>query len=159
MEEIFQKLALYFTWWVNRKDIEDNNLFEGGFLGLDNIGVLDRSNIQIPNALIEQSDGTSWMGMYCLNLLKIATELAKGDSSTTYEDMASKFFQHFLLIADAMNKVGGTEVDIWDENDHFYYDLIKAPPGVVESANSAGVLSMKVRSLVGLIPLFCCRND
>lgn len=154
LEEIFQKLSLYFTWWVNRKDAEGNNLFQGGFLGLDNIGVLDRSNIQIPNASIEQSDGTSWMGMYCLNLLKIAAELAKGDTSTKYEDMASKFFQHFLLIADAMNKVGGTDVDIWDETDRFYYDILKAPPGVVEGANSAGILSMKVRSMVGLIPLF-----
>lgn len=154
LEEVFQKLALYFTWWVNRKDAEGNNLFEGGFLGLDNIGVLDRSNIPIPNALIEQSDGTSWMGMYCLNLLKIATELAEEDTSSKYEDMASKFFQHFLLIADAMNKVGGADVDIWDNNDHFYYDIIKAPPGVVQGANSAGVLSMKVRSMVGLIPLF-----
>ncbi|WP_138505946.1 MGH1-like glycoside hydrolase domain-containing protein [Nostoc sp. PA-18-2419] len=154
LEEIFQKLSLYFTWWVNRKDAEGNNLFQGGFLGLDNIGVLDRSNIQIPNATIEQSDGTSWMGMYCLNLLKIATELAKGDSSTKYEDMASKFFQHFLLIADAMNKVGGADVDIWDEQDKFYYDILKAPKGVVQGANDDGVLLMKVRSMVGLIPLF-----
>ncbi|WP_375498215.1 glucosidase [uncultured Nostoc sp.] len=164
LEEIFQKLSLYFTWWVNRKDVEGNNLFQGGFLGLDNIGVFDRSNInrQITNATIEQSDGTSWMAMYCLNLLKIATELAKKDSSSEsssksrreYEDMASKFFQHFLLIADAMNKVGGTNVDIWDEQDKFYYDILNAPPGIVEGANKDGVLSMKVRSMVGLIPLF-----
>ncbi|MDZ8183874.1 MAG: glucosidase [Nostoc sp. ChiSLP02] len=154
LEEIFQKLSLYFTWWVNRKDFEGNNLFQGGFLGLDNIGVLDRSNIQIPNAIIEQSDGTSWMGMYCLNLLRIATELAKGDDDKKYEDMASKYFQHFLLIADAMNKVGGTGVDIWDDQDQFYYDILKAPPGVVEGANNEGVLLMKVRSMVGLIPLF-----
>ncbi|MDZ8223772.1 MGH1-like glycoside hydrolase domain-containing protein [Nostoc sp. ChiVER01] len=166
LEEIFQKLSIYFTWWVNRKDAEGNNLFQGGFLGLDNIGVLDRSNIQIPNATIEQSDGTSWMAMYCLNLLKIATELAKEDSNSKssikssknyrseYEDMASKFFQHFLLIADAMNKVGGTGVDIWDKEDKFYYDILKAPPGVVQGANNEGVLLMKVRSMVGLIPLF-----
>ncbi|HEY9598630.1 MAG TPA: glucosidase [Cyanophyceae cyanobacterium] len=191
LEEVFQKLSLYFTWWVNRKDAEGNNIFEGGFLGLDNIGAIDRSHITIDGASIEQSDGTSWMGMYCLNMLKIATELAKRDKDlaktyeelrqkyeklvleqkdeelietyqtlvrksgrANYEDMASKFFQHFLLIADAMNKVGGQNVDIWDDYDKFYYDILKAPPGKVAGADSSGALSMKVRSMVGLIPLF-----
>ncbi|GET35845.1 MGH1-like glycoside hydrolase domain-containing protein [Microseira wollei] len=191
LEDVFQKLSLYFTWWVNRKDAEGNNIFQGGFLGLDNIGAIDRSNITIDGASIEQSDGTSWMGMYCLNMLKIATELAKKDKDlaqkyeemrqkyenlaleqkdkelsenyqqlvtksgrSNYEDMASKFFQHFLLIADAMNKVGGENVDIWDDADKFYYDILKAPPGKVAGADKSGALSMKVRSMVGLIPLF-----
>lgn len=191
LEEVFQKLSLYFTWWVNRKDAEGKNIFQGGFLGLDNIGAIDRNNIKIDGASIEQSDGTSWMGMYCLNMLKIATELAKKDKDlaknyeqlrqkyeklaleqkdeklletyqtlvtksgrANYEDMASKFFQHFLLIADAMNKVGGQNVNIWNDKDKFYYDILKAPPGKVAGADSSGALSMEVRSLVGLIPLF-----
>ncbi|HLO47403.1 MAG TPA: glucosidase [Kamptonema sp.] len=190
LEEVFQKLCLYFTWWVNRKDSEGKNIFEGGFLGLDNIGAIDRSNIGIAGVMIEQSDGTSWMGMYCLNMLKIATELAKKDKDlakvyqqlrqkyekvaldqkdeeligtyqklvkqsgrANYEDMASKFFQHFLLIADAMNIVGGN-VNIWNDDDKFYYDILKAPPGKVTGADSSGAISMKVRSIVGLIPLF-----
>lgn len=155
LEEIFQKLTTYFTWWVNRKDFEGNNLFEGGFLGLDNISIFDRSNLNIPgNAIIEQSDGTSWMGMYCLNMLKIASELAKEDETSMYEDIASKFFQHFLLIADAMNKLGGDEVDIWDKVDNFYYDILKVPANALPNGNDAFAFSMKVRSIVGLIPLF-----
>ena len=155
LEEVFQKLSLYFTWWVNRKDLDGNNLFGGGFLGLDNIGVFDRSNLNIPGASIEQSDGTSWMGMFCLNLLKMATELAKGNStSKVYDDMASKFFQHFLLIADALNKIGGEAVSIWDDQDGFYYDILKVPQNALPEGNAPFPFSMKVRSMVGLIPLF-----
>ncbi|MCT7961387.1 glucosidase [Laspinema sp. D1] len=191
LEDVFQKLSLYFTWWVNRKDAAGNNIFQGGFLGLDNIGVIDRSNFKLDGASIEQSDGTSWMAMFCLNMLKISSELAKQDKDlsktyeklrqkyqelvkedadqeliatyqtlvkktgrSNYEDMASKYFQHFLLIADAMNKVGGNDIDIWDEEDKFYYDILNSPKSQIAGANSAGALSMKVRSLVGLIPLF-----
>ncbi|NTV65686.1 MAG: glucosidase, partial [Oscillochloris sp.] len=150
LERVFQKLLLYFTWWVNRKDAEGNNIFAGGFLGLDNIGVFDRSHLSnaIPGGEIEQSDGTSWMGMYCLNMLRIAIELTQTDSA--YQDMASKFFQHFLYIADAMNKVGGPNVNLWDEGDAFYYDILHLP-------NGASV-PMKLRSMVGLIPLLAIES-
>ncbi|MGB8980637.1 MAG: hypothetical protein WCC12_02070, partial [Anaerolineales bacterium] len=124
LERVFQKLLLYFTWWVNRKDAAGNDLFEGGFLGLDNIGVFDRSHLDIPGAEIEQSDGTAWMAMYCLNMLKIAIELAKDNQA--YQDIASKLFQHFLLIAEAINKIGGS-VGVWDPADNFYYDILKVP--------------------------------
>ncbi|MGH7884197.1 MAG: MGH1-like glycoside hydrolase domain-containing protein, partial [Thermodesulfobacteriota bacterium] len=143
LERVFQKLLLNFTWWVNRKDSEGNNVFEGGFLGLDNIGVFDRSSKLPTGGHIDQSDGTSWMGMYCLNMLAIATELAKENS--TYEDIASKFYEHFLYIADAMNLVGD-ETGLWDETDGFYYDVLHLPNGKH--------FPMKVRSIVGLIPLF-----
>jgi hypothetical protein len=159
LEELFQKLSLYFTWWVNRKDLDGKNLFGGGFLGLDNISVFDRSNLKIDGASIEQSDGTSWMGMFCLNLLKMATELAKGESNNkVYEAMASKYFQHFLLIAEAMNKLGGQ--GLWDDKndtddkDKFFYDILKVPPNVLLGGNNAFCFLMKVRSMVGLIPLF-----
>jgi hypothetical protein len=139
LEKIFHKLLLNFTWWVNRKDISGNNIFQGGFLGLDNIGVFDRS-AQLPTGgFIEQSDGTSWMGMYCLNLLEIAMELARLNSA--YEDVASKFFEHFMYIAYAMNTLG-----LWDDNDGFFYDVLRLPNGDVRP--------LKVRSMVGLIPLF-----
>ena len=155
LEQLFQKLSLYFTWWINRKDVDGNNLFGGGFLGLDNIGVFDRSSLKIAGASIEQSDGTSWMGMFCLNLLKMATELAKTHTnSKVYDDMASKYFQHFLLIAEAMNKLGGKEVDIWDDKDGFFYDILKLPANAIEGGNDPFSFSMKVRSMVGLIPLF-----
>ncbi|MEM7759168.1 MAG: glucosidase [Cyanobacteria bacterium P01_A01_bin.40] len=155
LEQVFQKLSLYFTWWVNRKDEEGNNLFGGGFLGLDNIGVFDRSNLRIAGASIEQSDGTSWMGMFCLNLLKMATELAQGNSDAkVYGDMASKFFQHFLLIAEALNKIGGDDVNIWDEEDNFYYDILRVPGNALPDGNDPFVFRMKLRSMVGLIPLF-----
>ena len=155
LEQIFQKLSLYFNWWVNRKDKDGKNLFGGGFLGLDNIGVFDRSNLDIAGASIEQSDGTSWMGMFCLNLLKMATELAKGHSNTkVYGDMASKYFQHFLLIAEAMNKIGGDEVNIWDNEDNFYYDILQVPSNALPQGNDSFAFSMKLRSMVGLIPLF-----
>ena len=144
LERVFQKLLLNFTWWVNREDTEGNNVFQGGFLGLDNIGVFDRS-VQLPTGgHIEQSDGTSWMGMYCLNMLAIAIELAKHNPA--YEDIASKFFEHFLYIADAMNHIGGEEMGLWDEEDGFYYDVLHLPDG--------RHISLKVRSMVGLIPLF-----
>ncbi len=144
LERVFQKLLLNFTWWVNRKDMKGNNVFQGGFLGLDNIGVFDRS-APLPNGgYINQADGTSWMGMYCLNMLEIALELAKEDS--TYEDIASKFFEHFLYIADAIDGIGRAELSLWDETDGFYYDALHLPDGQH--------FLMKVRSVVGLAPLF-----
>ena len=136
LERVFQKLLLTFTWWVNRKDMEGRNVFQGGFLGLDNIGVFDRSAELPTGGYIEQSDGTSWMGMYCLNMLAIALELATENSS--YEDIASKFFEHFLYIADAMNHVGGDrDTQLWDEADRFYYDVLHLPNGDRQT-NGAG---------------------
>ncbi len=144
LERVFQKLLLNFTWWVNRKDVTGKNVFQGGFLGMDNIGVFDR-NMKLPtDGYLQQSDGTSWMGMYCLNMLAIALELAKDNSA--YEDIASKFFEHFLYIADAMNRMGEARTGLWDEEDGFYYDLLHLP-------DQSDVL-LKVRSLVGLVPLF-----
>ena len=143
LERVFQKLLLNFTWWVNRKDIEGKNVFQGGFLGMDNIGVFDR-NMELPTGgHLSQSDGTSWMGMYCLNMLAIALELAIENPS--YEDIASKFFEHFLYIADAMNQMGEGEESLWDETDGFYYDMLHCPNG--------SYIPLKVRSMVGLIPL------
>jgi len=144
LERVFQKLMLNFTWWVNRKDVEGNNVFEGGFLGLDNIGVFDRSSPLPTGGYIEQADGTSWMGMYCLNMLAIALELAQ--ENPVYEDMATKFFEHFLYIAEAMNHVGGDGTQLWDEEDGFFYDVLHLP--------NNDRLPLKVRSMVGLIPLF-----
>ncbi|AFY75088.1 glycogen debranching enzyme [Synechococcus sp. PCC 7502] len=144
LERVFHKLLLNFTWWVNRKDREGKNVFEGGFLGLDNIGVFDRSAELPTGGYMEQADGTSWMGMYCLNLLAIALELAQ--ENIVYEDIATKFFEHFLYIADAMNKVGIENTELWDDDDGFYYDVLHLPNGKQ--------LKLKVRSLVGLIPLF-----
>ncbi len=144
LERVFQKLMLNFTWWVNRKDVRGNNVFQGGFLGLDNIGVFDRSNELPTGGYIDQSDGTSWMGMYCLNMLEIALELAKTNS--VYEDIASKFFEHYLYIANAMNHIGEMEESLWNEDDGFYYDVLHLPDN--------RQIEMKVRSLVGLIPLF-----
>ncbi len=141
---MFHKLLLNFTWWVNRKDPEGKNVFEGGFLGLDNIGVFDRSQPLGPGNFIEQSDGTSWMAMYCLNMLAMAMELAHQDNA--YEDIASKFFEHFVYISEAMNDIGGEGVGLWDEKDGFYYDVLHL--------GQAAPLPMKVRSMVGLIPLF-----
>ncbi|MEH2106183.1 MGH1-like glycoside hydrolase domain-containing protein [Nostoc sp.] len=143
LERVFQKLMLNFTWWVNRKDTEGNNVFQGGFLGLDNIGVFDRSAALPTGGHIDQSDGTSWMGMYCLNMLVIALELAK--TNPVYEDIATKFFEHFLYIADAMNKIGEMEASLWNDSDGFYYDVLHLPERQV---------TLKVRSMVGLIPLF-----
>jgi hypothetical protein len=144
LERVFHKLLLNFTWWVNRKDIEGNNIFEGGFLGLDNIGVFDRSS-QLPDgSFIEQSDGTSWMAMYTLNLLAIALELARTDPA--YEDVASKFWEHFIFIAHAMNNIGRDNVELWNEEDGFYYDVLHTRDG--------RHIPLRVHSMVGLIPLF-----
>ena len=142
LERVFQKLLLNFTWWVNRKDAEGNNIFEGGFLGLDNIGVFDRSAPLPTGGHIEQSDGTSWMAMYCLNMLTIALELAL--ENPVYEDMATKFFEHFLYIADAMNHIGDDKTQLWDNEDGFFYDVLHLPNGER--------IRLKVRSMVGLIP-------
>jgi len=144
LERIFQKLLLNFTWWVNRKDYEGQNVFQGGFLGLDNIGVFDR-NLPLPNgSFLEQSDGTSWMGMYCLNMLTIALELAQ--ENLDYGDIASKFFEHFVYIAHAMNDMGSDGLELWDEQDGFYYDVLHRGDGTH--------IPLQVRSMVGLIPLF-----
>ena len=142
LERIFQKLLLNFTWWVNREDASGKNVFEGGFLGLDNIGIFDRSSQLPTGGYLEQADATSWMGMYSLGMLHIALELAQ--DRPPYEDTASKFFEHFLYIASAMNHIGDG-VALWDETDGFYYDAINFPGGAREL--------LKVRSLVGLIPL------
>jgi hypothetical protein len=144
LEKVFHKLLLNFTWWVNRKDPDGLNIFQGGFLGLDNIGVFDRSAPLPTGGHLEQSDGTSWMGMYCLNMLAIALELAKEDLA--YEDVASKFFEHFVNIAHAMNDIGVEGKSLWDPEDGFYYDLLHLPDGQNHF--------MKIRSMVGLIPLF-----
>lgn len=143
LERVFQKLLLNFTWWVNRKDNEGNNVFEGGFLGLDNIGVFDRSAPLPTGGHIEQADGTSWMGMFCLNMLGMALELAQ--ENPVYEDMATKFFEHFIYIAEAMNHIGNDATQLWDEEDGFFYDVLNFPNGERQR--------MKVRSMVGLIPL------
>jgi len=144
LERIFQKLLLNFTWWVNRKDAQGLNVFEGGFLGLDNIGVFDRSAPLPTGGHILQSDGTAWMAMYCLNMLQIAVELGQHDD--VYEDMATKFFEHFLYIARAMNGRALAGGGLWDDADNFYYDHLCMPDG--------STLPMRVRSMVGLIPLF-----
>jgi hypothetical protein len=145
LERIFHKLLLNFTWWVNRKDAEGRNIFQGGFLGLDNIGVFDRSAPLPTGGHLEQSDGTSWMGMYCLNLLAIAMELS--ETNPAYEDVASKFWEHFLYIAHAMRHRGGhDDVQLWDDDDRFFYDVLHTADGTTQS--------LKVRSMVGLIPLF-----
>jgi hypothetical protein len=144
LERVFQKLMLNFTWWVNRKDEEGKNVFQGGFLGLDNIGVFDRSSTLPTGGRIDQSDGTSWMGMYCLNMLTIALELAQ--TNPVYEDIATKFFEHYLYIADAMNHIGEMEANLWNETDGFYYDVLHLP--------NEEQVELKVRSMVGLIPLF-----
>ncbi len=144
LERIFQKLLLNFTWWVNRKDTEGRNVFQGGFLGLDNIGVFDRSAPLPTGGHLEQSDATSWMGMYCLNMLAIALELAR--ENPAYEDVASKFFEHFVYICEAMNNLGGQNIELWDRSDGFYYDVLHRDNGQA--------MPLKIRSMVGLIPLF-----
>jgi hypothetical protein len=144
LERVFHKLLLNFTWWVNRKDPDGRNIFQGGFLGLDNIGVFDRSAPVPTGGHLEQSDGTSWMGMYCLNMMAMALELAKEDQA--YEDVASKFFEHFVNIAHAMNDIGAANQSLWDSEDGFYYDSLHLPNGEEHF--------LKIRSMVGLIPLF-----
>ncbi|RMG97363.1 MAG: glucosidase [Chloroflexi bacterium] len=143
LERVFHKLLLNFTWWVNRKDADGNNVFQGGFLGLDNIGVFDRSAPLPTGGHMEQADGTAWMGMYCLNMLAMALELAR--SKPAYEDVATKFFEHFIYIANAINNTCG-HTGLWDEEDGFYYDQIHLPDG--------RFIPLKIHSFVGLIPLF-----
>ena len=144
LEGIFHKLLMNFTWWVNRKDEDGNNVFKGGFLGMDNIAVFDRSATLPTGGHIDQSDGTAWMGAYCLTMLKIALELAQ--VNPVYQDTATKFFEHFLRIAHAMTNCGGQGHCLWDEADGFFYDALHLPDG--------GIFPLKVRSLVGLLPLF-----
>jgi hypothetical protein len=144
LERVFHKLMLNFTWWVNQKDHNGRNVFQGGFLGLDNVGVFDRS-AQLPTGgYINQSDGTSWMAMYALNLMRIALELA--EHNHVYEDIASKFFEHFLNIAEAMSGIYNNDIGLWDEQDQFYYDVLNLPDNVR--------VRLRIRSMVGLIPLF-----
>ena len=143
LKRAFQKLLINFTWWVNRKDPHDRNLFSGGFLGLDNIGVFDRNQPLPSGGTLEEADGTAWMAFYCSTMLSIALELAH--TSPEYEDIASKFFEHFVAITDAINSFGGN--GLWDEEDGFYYDQV---------AIDGKHLPLKVRSAVGLIPLFAC---
>jgi hypothetical protein len=139
LKRIFQKLIINFTWWVNRKDANGNNIFEGGFLGLDNIGVFNRS-IQLPDQIaLEQADGTSWMGMYALNMLDIALEIALTDDA--FEDTATKFYEHFVLIADALN-----ELNLWNSQDNFFYDVLVLKGELP--------VALKVRSIVGVAPVF-----
>ncbi len=144
LERVFHKLLLNFTWWVNRKDHDGHNVFQGGFLGLDNIGVFDRSAPLPTGGHMEQADGTAWMAAYCLNMLAIALELAR--TRPAYEDVATKFFEHFIYIANAFYDMGGHGVSLWDEQDGFFYDVLHASDG--------GFVPLKVRSFVGLIPLF-----
>ncbi|MGH7176692.1 MAG: MGH1-like glycoside hydrolase domain-containing protein, partial [Tepidisphaeraceae bacterium] len=139
----FQKLMLNFTWWVNRKDVTGKNIFGGGFLGLDNIGIFDRSKPLPGGGVLEQADGTAWMAFYCGTMLSMALELALDDPS--YEDIASKFFEHFVAIVDAINTVGGT--GLWNEQDGFYYDQLQL---------GGQTTPLRIRSMVGLIPLFAC---
>jgi hypothetical protein len=144
LERVFHKLMLNFTWWVNRKDADGRNIFQGGFLGLDNIGIFDRSAPLPTGGHINQADGTAWMAMYTLNLMRIALELS--DRDHVYEDIAVKFFEHFLLIAEAMTNIGGNGIGLWNEADEFYYDVLELP--------DSDPVPMRVRSMVGLIPLF-----
>jgi hypothetical protein len=143
LERVFHKLLLNFTWWVNRKDLTGRNIFQGGFLGLDNIGVFDRSAALPTGGHINQADGTSWMATYALNMMRIALELSR--ENPTYQDLATKFFEHFLHIAEAMTAMGESGVDLWDPADEFFYDVLCLPGG--------RDVSLKIRSLVGLLPL------
>jgi hypothetical protein len=144
LERVFQKLLINFTWWVNRKDHKGNNVFEGGFLGLDNIGVFDRSNTIPGGGILEQADGTSWMAMYCLNMLEMALEIAQYNPS--YEDVTTKFFEHFVYIAESLNRIGENWTGSWNEEEGFFYDVLALPDG--------RYIPLKVRSLVGLSTLF-----
>jgi hypothetical protein len=144
LERCFHKLLINFAWWINKVDREGNNVFEGGFLGLDNITVVDRSKSSSDGTTIEQSDATGWMGMFCLNLMRIALELAK--ENPTYEALATKFFQHYTYVAAAMKHMGNRDYSLWDEEDGFFYDVLRYPDGRFHK--------LRVRSLVGLIPLF-----
>ncbi len=143
LERIFLKLLINFTWWVNREDVQGRNVFQGGFLGLDNIGVFNRSEPLPSGALMEQADGTAWMAAYCLDMLRIALEISREEP--VYQDVATKFFEHFLYIAGALNDLGGTGVGLWNEEDQFFYDAVRPAEGAAQP--------LRVRSLVGLIPL------
>jgi hypothetical protein len=144
LEQVLHKLLINFTWWVNRKDVHGHNIFQGGFLGLDNIGVFDRSQNLPTGGHIEQADGTAWMAMYCLNLMRMSLELSV--QRPVYQDLAIKFFEHFLYIARAMFNFGADGASLWNDEDKFYYDVLHLPDG--------NEIPLKVRSLVGLIPLF-----
>ena len=144
LERVFQKLLINFTWWVNRKDHKGNNVFEGGFLGLDNIGVFDRSNTIPGGGVLEQADGTSWMAMYSLNMLEMALEISQYNPA--YEDVTTKFFEHFVYIAESLNRIGENWTGSWDDNEGFFYDVLSLPDG--------RFIPLKVRSLVGLTTLF-----
>lgn len=144
LERVFHKLMINFTWWVNRKDAEGRNVFQGGFLGMDNVGVFDRSAPLPTGGHIDQSDGTAWMAMYSLNLMRIALEL--GLHNRVYEDIATKFFEHFLYIAKAMSDVGHHGIGLWDDKDGFFYDVLHLP--------GDQNVPLKVRNMVGLVPLF-----
>ncbi len=144
LESVFHKLLLNFTWWVNRKDTQNRNIFQGGFLGLDNIGIFDRSSGLPGYGSVEQADATSWMAMYCLNLMRISIELA--GNNPTYQDMASKFFQHFLYIAGAMTNIADRGIDLWNKEDEFFYDVMYLDQKYDRQ--------IRIRSMVGLIPLF-----
>jgi hypothetical protein len=144
LERVFHKMLLNFTWWVNRKDQDNRNIFQGGFLGLDNIGVFDRSASLPTGGHLDQADGTSWMAMFALNMMRIALELA--ERNPVYQDLATKFFEHFLYIADAMIHIGGGDLSLWDEEDRFFYDVLRFPDG--------SRVPLRVRSMVGLTPLF-----
>jgi hypothetical protein len=143
LRRIFQKQLLNFTWWVNRQDAFGNNVFEGGFLGLDNIGVFDRSSAIPDGGILEQADGTAWMGLYCLNMLEVALELSKEEPE--YEEIAYKFYEHFIQIAAAMDRMGINKDELYDEEDGFYYDVLRLPNG--------NASRLKLRSLVGLLPI------
>jgi hypothetical protein len=144
LERVFQKLLINFTWWVNRKDHKGNNVFEGGFLGLDNIGVFDRSSAIPGGGVLEQADGTSWMAMYSLNMLEMALEISQYNPN--YEDVTTKFFEHFIYIADSLNRIGENWTGSWDDKEGFFYDVLSLPGG--------RYVPLKVRSLVGLTTLF-----
>jgi hypothetical protein len=144
LERCFHKLLINFAWWINKVDREGNNIFEGGFLGLDNITVNDRSMQCESGAVLEQADATGWMGMFCLNMMRIALELAK--ENPAYESLATKFFQHYAYVAAAMKRMGSRDYQLWDDRDGFFYDVLRHPDGRFRK--------FRVRSLVGLIPLF-----
>jgi len=148
LEKCFHKLLINFAWWVNKVDSEGNNVFEGGFLGLDNITVIDRSDKLPGGAVLEQSDATGWMGMFCLNLMRIALELAAENKA--YESLALKFFEHYIYIGAAMKNMGGRNYSLWDEADGFFYDVLRYPDGSFQK--------FRVRSLVGIVPLYAAET-
>jgi hypothetical protein len=148
LEKCFHKLLINFAWWVNKVDGEGNNVFEGGFLGLDNIAVIDRSEKLPGGAMLEQSDATGWMGMFCLNLMRIALELAAENKA--YESLALKFFEHYIYIGAAMKNMGGRKYSLWDEDDGFFYDVLRFPDGTFTK--------FRVRSLVGIVPIYAAET-